>query len=373
MFAKKRFWLVAIVMLLAGYVYQTLTHERFGADPSGERLALIEKMPNYKDGAFFNTMPDPTNLVKDNFLYRMYQIHFDKAPGSRIPAQAIPSTKTDLKALDPKRTLLIPLGHSSYYLQMNGLRMLIDPVFAPYAAPFSFLNQSFNGTNIYTVDDMPPIDYILISHDHYDHLDYDAMKALQPKLGKKVITPLGVGAHLELWGYSADQIMEGYWYDDFTLENDVTVHILPARHYSSRLFSKNKTLWAAFAIMSPTEKLFFSGDTGYGDHILQIAGKLGPFDTVILDCGQYNAQGWPHIHMLPKDVAQAAAELGTKRLLPAHNGKFSIALHDWKDPFIQITEATKNKDYTLLTPIIGDVVDLDIEGQTFPAWWELVQ
>ncbi len=372
MLQKKRFWIAAIVMLLASYLYQTLTHERFGAAPSGERLALIEKMPNYKEGAFFNTMPDPTNLERDNFFYRMYQIHFNKG-GGRTPSEPVPSIKTNLKTLDIAQNALVPLGHSSYYLQLEGVRMLIDPVFNTYAAPFSFLNKSFKGTNVYSVEDLPPIDYVLISHDHYDHLDYETMTALQPLVQKKVISPLGVGAHLELWGYKPDQLLEGYWYDDFTLENNIHVHIIPARHYSSRLFDKNKTLWAGFAIMSPSEKIFFSGDTGYGDHILEIAGKLGTFDTAIIDCGQYNAKGWPHIHMLPEDVAQSAAELGAKRLIPTHNGKFAIALHDWKAPFEQITKASKDKKYTLLTPIIGDVIDLDSEGQTFAPWWEKIQ
>ncbi len=373
MLKKKRFWIIAISMLLVAYVYQNLTHERFGADPTGERLARIEQMPNYKNGAFHNTMPEPTNLVKDNFAYRMYDIHFNKEKGTRVPSVPIPSKKTDLKALDVKQNLLVPLGHSSYYLQLQGLRFLIDPVFSHYAAPFSVLNRSFEGSNVYTVDDMPPIDYILISHDHYDHLDYDVMKAMQSKVREKVICSLGVGAHLELWGYKPEQLLEGYWYESFSLKNDVHVHILPARHYSSRLFSKNKTLWAAFGIIAPTEKIFFSGDTGYGDHIVEIAQKMGSFDTVIMDCGQFNSSGWPHIHMLPQDVARASEELGAKRLIPAHNGKFAIALHHWKDPLEQITEASLGKDYTLLTPIIGDVVDLDTEGQTFPAWWKNVQ
>ncbi len=373
MLRKKRFWIVAIVMLLAAYLYENLTHPRFGADPSGERLARIEKMPNYKDGAFHNTMPDPTNVEKPSFLSLMYQIHFDKEEGTRVPSQSIPSIKTDLKSLDLQENILIPLGHSSFYLQLHGLRILIDPVFAPYAAPFSFLNESFEGSNVYTVADMPMLDYILISHDHYDHLDYDAMKALQPLLKKSIICPMGVGAHLELWGYTPEQLLEGYWYESFSLGNAVKVQILPARHYSSRLFSKNKTLWAAFAISSPSEKIFFSGDTGYGDHILEIASKEGPFDTAIIDCGQFNDKGWPHIHMLPEDVAKSAAELGAKRLIPMHNGKFSIALHDWKAPLDMITEASKDKDYTLLTPIIGDKVNLDMEGQTFAPWWKKIQ
>ncbi len=371
MLSKKRTWLLLLLLCLAGFLYVTFTHERFGAAPAGERLKRMEQMATFKEGVFFNTMPEPTNLVKENFFVRMYNIHFNKE-GQRTPSKPLPSVKTDLKALaanNPQENVLIPLGHSSYYMQLHGVHMLIDPVFSPYAGPFSFLNKAFEGTTVYTVEDMPPIDYILISHDHYDHLDYDVMKAMVGKV-KKVIAPLGVGAHLELWGYAPEDIWEGYWYDSVDLGNDIQVHVLPARHYSSRLFAKNQTLWAGFAFVTPQRKIFYSGDTGYGDHFPEMAQKLGPFDLAILDVGQFNPDGWPHIHLLPEHAAKAATELGAKRLLPAHNSKFAIALHDWKDPLNMIEEFSKDKGYVLLTPTIGQIIRLDDDTQKFDAWWK---
>ncbi len=372
MMFKKRYIFLMLLLGIGAYAYSIFTHESFGADPTGERLKRIENTPTYKDGTFFNTMPEPTNLVKDNYILRMYNIHFDKKEGSRVPANPIPTVHTDLKAFKKEQNVIVPLGHSSFYMQINGIRILIDPVFASYAAPFSFLNKSFKGTNIYSVDDLPPIDYVLITHDHYDHLEYDTMKALKDKV-PTVIAPLGVGAHLELWGYKPEQIKEGYWYDGFRLKNDMEVHILPARHYSSRLLSKNKTLWAGFAVISPKYKILFSGDTGYGDHFKEIAKKFGPIDVAILDVGQFNADGWPHIHLLPKDAAVAATELRAKRVLPSHNSKFAIALHDWKAPLELFAQASEGKDYTLLTPLIGEVIYIDDPNQKFDAWWKEIE
>ncbi len=374
MLKKKSTWFVILLLCVAGFLYLELNHERFGAAPSGERLQRMQQTPTFKDGVFANTMPEPTNLVKENFFVRMYNIHFNKE-GQRTPSEPLPSVKTDLKALaanTPEANVLVPLGHSSYYMQLNGVHMLIDPVFSPYAGPFSFFNKAFEGTTVYGVEDMPSIDYILISHDHYDHLDYDVMKAMLGKV-KKVIAPLGVGAHLEAWGYAPEQIWEGYWYESVELAKDFFVHVLPARHYSSRLFSKNQTLWAGFAFMTLERKILYSGDTGYGDHIPEIAKKLGPFDLTILDVGQFNPDGWPHIHLLPEHAAKAAEELGAKRLLPAHNSKFAIALHDWKDPLNMIEEHSKGKEYILLTPMIGQVINLDDNTQKFDAWWKKVQ
>ncbi len=368
MFKKKFFWCVVVILSLSAFIYTSLTHERFGAKPTGERLKRIEKTATYKNGAFTNTLPDPTNLEKENFFIRMYKIHFDK-DGERVPSKPIPTVKTLLKDLDITKDTIIPLGHSSYYMHLNGLRILIDPVFTPYAAPFSILNKAFEGTSVYSVSDLPEIDYVLITHDHYDHLDYDTMKALRHTV-PTVIAPLGVGAHLEHWGYAPEQIKEGYWYEGFRLNNDVEVFIVPARHYSSRLFDKNKTLWAGFALKSPKHNIYFSGDTGYGDHFTEISEKYGPFDVVMLDVGQYNSKGWPHIHMLPHEAATAAVELGAKRMLPGHNGKFAIALHDWKEPFELITAASVDKPYVLLTPMIGEIITIADSTQSFSAWWK---
>ncbi len=208
------------------------------------------------------------------------------------PKTPVPSVKTDLKALDPDKDIVVWLGHSSYFLQLNGARVLIDPVFSTYAAPFSFANRAFAGSSIYSADDMPEIDYLLITHDHWDHLDYDSVKALQQKV-RHIVVPLGVGSHLKYWGFSDAVIHETDWFDELRLDNgDLVIHTLPARHFSGRLFTRNRTLWAGYALITPTRRLFFSGDSGYGPHFRQIGQKFGGFDFVALDTGQYDARWW---------------------------------------------------------------------------------
>ncbi len=371
MFGKKSFWFLIILIAAGAYLYNDFGHPRFGVDPSGERLARIEKSPNYKDGQFVNYDPEPTNLVKENFIVRMYNIHVAKG-GERTPSEPLPTVKTDLKNLDPKQNIVVPLGHSSFFIQIDGVRILVDPVLLDYAGPFSFINRAFDGTVLYSLEDFPTIDYLYISHDHYDHLEYETVLALRGKVDK-VITSLGLGAYFELWGFAPEEIWEGDWFDTIMLKNNIELHILPARHYSSRLKSRNKTLWTGMALIAPSAKIFLSGDSGYGSHVKKIADKFNGFDLAILDVGQFNPQGWPHIHFLPKHAAKAAVELKAKRVLPAHNSKFAIALHDWKAPLDQFSEASKGKNYTLLTPRIGEIVDLNKPDQTFAPWWKNVK
>ncbi len=368
---KKRYLFLIILVALAAYLYNEFQHPRFGVDPSAERLARIEKSPNYKDGAFANYDPEPVNLVKDNFAVRMYNIHVAKG-GKRTPKEPIPTVKTDIKNIDPKLNVVIPLGHSSFFMQVDGVRILVDPVFLDYAGPFSFINRAFDGTVVYSLDDMPKLDYVFISHDHYDHLEYETMLALRGKVDK-VITTLGVGAYLELWGYKPEEIWEGDWFDSITLKNNVQLYITPARHYSSRLKSRNKTLWAGMALIAPSAKIYYSADTGYGSQIKKIAEKFDGFDLAILDVGQFNPLGWPHIHFLPEHAAKAAEEIGAKRVHAAHNSKFAIALHDWQVPLEEFTKASQGKNYTLLTPRIGEVIDLNQPDQTFDQWWKTIE
>ena len=259
----------------------------------------------------------------------------------------------------------------SYYLQACGKRILTDPGFSPSAAPVSFANKAFAGTNLYTAEDMPEIDYLLISHDHWDHLDYPTIMVLQPKI-KNVVCGLGVGTYFEQWGFAEERIHEADWFSTLKLEPRFTIHVLPARHFSGRLLSRNQTLWNSFAVVTPNRRIFYSGDGGYGPHIKQIGELLQGVDLAIMENGQYD-KNWPYIHMMPEEVALAAEELNAKALLPGHSGKFSIANHAWDDPFIRITAASQGRNYRLLTPVIGEPMDLGNSQQAFSRWWESVR
>jgi len=342
---------------------------RFGRLPQGESLERIQKSPHYRDGKFKNLVPTSKFSTNDTLVSVLWSGIFDKH-ARLAPEAPIPAVKTDLKAwttLYPGKDTVVWLGHSSFFIQAGGKRILIDPILNDYAAPFSFLNMAFAGTNIYRAEDMPDIDCLLISHDHWDHLDYPTVMALKSKV-KQVICPLGVGSDFEYWGYSKGKIREGDWNDRISLDKDVVVHILPARHYSGRLFKENKTLWAGFIIQTPDRKIFFSGDSGYGPHFSKIGKEFNGFDLVLLDCGQYDPR-WAYIHMTPEEASQAALDLGAKAFIPAHVGRFSIANHSWDEPFKRVTKISRGKPYQLLTPIIGEPMVPDRTPSQFPMWW----
>lgn len=352
--------LVAIV-LLGAFAY--LQRIEFGADPEA---SLMARSQNYSNGEFHNLIPTSVvaegenglSITLSDLMNPVEQLH---------PAQAIPVLKIDLKALAPQQDTLIWLGHSSYFVQMAGQRMLVDPVFKSYAGPVSSAGRAFEGTSVYTADDMPEIDLLLITHDHWDHLDFETVTALQSKI-KQVLVPLGVGAHFQRWGYAKNKVSEADWYEKTALGDDLAIHVVPARHYSGRALSQNKTLWAGFVLESSKRRIMLSGDTGYGPHFNEIGKRFGSFDLVALDMGQYDPR-WPTIHMSPKEAAQAAQELNAKALLPAHVARFSLARHAWDEPFERISAESKNKSYRLLTPQIGEIVNLGDERQQFSNWW----
>lgn len=368
----KIFWsrfsavLVGISILSVMGVLGYLQHPVFGELPGGERLARIERSPNHVNGEFHNQIDTPMRTTDQSEWSMWMQTLFGKK-GQPRPPGVIPAIKTDLKALARTQDVVIWLGHSSYFLQLSGQRILIDPVFSTNAAPIPFANRAFDGTNVYTADDLPELDALLISHDHYDHLDYPSIRALRPKV-RQVIVGLGVGAHFEAWGYDLRRVHELDWNESVELKSGVRIQATPARHYSGRTFERNQSLWVGYALLSAERRLFFSGDSGYGPHFAEIGQQLGPFDWVALDMGQYDPR-WANVHLTPEQAAQAAEDLRTRVLTPAHAGRFSISPHDWDDPFKRITAASKRRAFALWTPEIGRPIQLDGRAQTFTAWW----
>lgn len=339
---------------------------RFGKIPRGERLAKIKTSPNYSNGQFQNLTPTPQLVENQTMVGIMYERLFKKYPKLR-PTGKIPSIKTDLLSIDPTNNVLIWFGHSSYFVQVDGIRILVDPVFSGNASPIPNTLKSFDGSDVYTAADFPTIDYLFISHDHYDHLDYHTVIALKDKVGK-VICGLGVGAHLEHWGYDPTKIIEKDWQDSVDIKKDFTVFIQPARHFSGRGLARNNTLWVSFVLKTPSFNLFLGGDSGYGNHYEAIGDKYGPFDLAILENGQYN-KNWPYIHEAPVEVLKAAQDLKAKRILPVHSCKFALSTHPWDEPLIRLTALNQNDAFPLVTPIIGEVVDLNDPNQQFEQWW----
>lgn len=356
--------LLSIVLIIVVGVFIFLKNPKFGKLPDGERLAKIEKSPNYKNGSFTNLNYTPQMTGEGGFLKIMKDMFNAK---NRRPVDIIPSVKTDLLNLDRDKDILVWFGHSSYFMQINGKRFLVDPVFCGNASPFSFMIKSFKGTDIYTPADIPEIDYLIITHDHWDHLDYKTIKELKPKI-RKVITGLGTGAHLESWGYEPKIIFENDWYDQLDLEAGFSVDVTPARHFSGRSTKPNQSLWVSFVLQTPTNRIFIGGDGGYDEHFAEIGEKFGGFDLAILENGQYNTS-WKYIHMMPDEVLQAAKDLKAKRLFPVHSSKFALANHSWNTPLKEISEFNKTAMQPMITPIIGEIVYLKDSAQIFKEWW----
>ncbi len=347
-------------------IISCMTQKKIGNNPTDERLAKINNSPNYKDGQFQNINPTPQ--FGENYTIRkvIYERFFKKYPNLE-PIDSIPNVKTDLHNLDLSKNILIWFGHSSYFMQVDGIRILVDPIFSGNASPIPHTVKSFKGSDVYTVADFPKIDYLLISHDHYDHLDYETLIALKNKV-ENVICGLGVGSHFEHWGYDSKKIIEKNWYENVEIKKGFKVSVEPARHFSGRGLARNKTLWVSYVLQTPTLNIYLGGDSGYDTHYAEIGKKYGPFDLAILENGQYN-KAWPFIHETPAEVLKAAQDLKAKRILPVHSSKFRLSFHPWDEPPRKLTELNKTYNFPLVTPIIGEIVYLDDSNQIFQQWW----
>ncbi len=356
--------LITFFVFFAAATFAVLQHPKFGRIPRGERFERIKRSPNFRGGIFQNLNVTPQLAEDARFLDMMKNMFTSKG---RRPKEKIPSIKTDLNQLPQNENLMVWFGHSSYFMQIDGRKFLVDPVFCGNASPFSFSIKAFEGSDIYSVEDMPEIDYLIITHDHWDHLDYKTIKELKPKVNR-VLTGLGVGEHMERWGYKTEQLIEKDWFESAVLEDGFNVTVTPARHFSGRGFKHKRTLWASFVLETPTQKIFIGGDGGYDEHFAEIGDKYGGFDLAILENGQYN-KNWKYIHMSPDQTLQASIDLKAKRLFPVHNSKFALAYHTWDEPLKAITLLNEKIKKPLITPRIGELVWLNNPEQKFSKWW----
>lgn len=340
----------------------------FGGELKGERLAKVQQSPNYRNGAFH--YPAKTVLMSGAGNYFSVLKQFLKKDPNKQPNSPLPTIKTNLKTLPANETSIVWFGHSSYFLQANGFKMLVDPVLSERISPVQFAGtKSYPGTRIYSPEDIPDLDCLLLTHDHYDHTDYQTVVALNPKV-KKIYTSLGVGAHLEHWGIEASKIHEFDWWDTHAITPGIQLTATPARHFSGRrLTNRNQTLWSSFVLATPNHRIFIGGDSGYGEHFKKIGEKFGPFDLVIMETGQYNVQ-WANIHSMPEEAVQASVDLKAKVMLPVHWGKFTLALHPWTEPIERVLAKAKELGVSVTTPLIGERLVLDA---VYPSsrWWDL--
>lgn len=361
--------ILSILFIFAIVVYLFMRQQKFGSISSGERMQKIIQSPNYINGKFQNQHPTPDLTEGATYFSVLREFFFQKSKRSK-PSVVLPSKKTNLLTLSPDKDTLVWFGHSSYFMQVDGKKILVDPVLSGSASPLKFTTRSFNGADVYTTDDIPAIDYLFISHDHWDHLDHETVLKLKPKI-KTIITGLGTGAHLELWGFDKNRIIEKDWNEEIILDEGFIVNTVPARHFSGRGFKRQQALWLSFVLQTPTMKIFIGGDSGYDTHFADIGNKFGPFDLAILECGQYN-KSWKHIHMMPEQLTVAAQELKAKMIMPVHWSKFTLALHSWDDPIIRVTTEARKQNFPLIHPMIGEEFNLKNTERT-KVWWENIK
>lgn len=342
-YKKTRMFIIIFVVILAGAGFARLHLPVFGRLPGGDALERLARSPNYHDGVFRNQIDTPVLTTQESSFSLWWQT-LTGPKGQPRPPVPLPVVRTDLRRLPADEDLAVWLGHSSYYVQLEGRRILIDPVFSDHASPVPGVVSAFAGTNVLHAEEMPQIDVLIISHDHYDHLDSPTVKALRTRVSN-VVVPLGIGADFLAWGYPASNIHEVDWYEAVKIGRYLTIHVTPARHYSGRSFQRNKTLWAGYVLQTPRHRLFFSGDSG-----------------------QYDSR-WANVHMNPEQAVQAATDLQARALTPEHLGRFSLAPHDWDDPLKRTLAASLGRPYALWTPEIGQPIHFDGRPQQFEHWW----
>ena len=340
--------ILAVLLVLAIVAVVILNHPTFGRRMSKERKARIEASLNWRDGMFQNQIPTP-QFSGDKSMFRALWEFLTEGKKDRTPKEAVPAVKTDLKALPTDRDWLVWFGHSSYLFCLDGKRYLVDPVLK-LEFPVTVMMRPFKGTDIYSTDDMPVIDMLIITHEHWDHLDYATLRDLKDKV-KHVVCPLGVAEYLEYWGYDTKHITEMDWYEK--VDN---ITCLPSRHFSNRMFKRNQTLWAAFLVESSGKKVYIGGDGGYDQRFKEVFEQYGCVDLALMENGQYN-KDWANIHLMPDDLEKAILDLKAKQVFTVHHDKFSLAPHAWTEPDSIAHDIAERNSISLLDQPIGTVVE----------------
>jgi L-ascorbate metabolism protein UlaG (beta-lactamase superfamily) len=357
-------WLIfSCVVIILGVAAFFRLYVPFGGRSTAERWI---QSANYKRRVFVNQIVTPMDMRTKDMLHMIRETM--RRGTLRRPAHEPPTEQVDLKSfLAAGKPRLVWLGHSTVLIRINNKTLLLDPIFSKRASPFQFLGPRRFSTLPLSVEQLPDIDAVLVSHDHYDHLDFESIKKLRGKT-TKFFVPLGVGAHLQRWGIAAEKIVELDWWDTADFD-ELTFACTPARHFSGRrLNDRFKTLWCSWVVHAPDAKLFYSGDTGYGPHFKQIGKKYGPFDLTLMECGQYDKL-WPNIHMLPEQTFTAHQDLRGKRLMPIHWGAFTLALHAWFDSVDRVRKAALPYHTEITTPKIGEIVPVVARIYPKSTWW----
>lgn len=359
--------IVGITLIIA-LIFMRLSPQ-FGGKHTKEDIKRYQASRHYNAGKFQNLIPTSMDMTFENTasLLKDYIVGVpDKKPDFDLPI-----VKIDSINLEENKNIdrLIWFGHSAFLLQLDGKNILIDPMLGESPAPHPIIGtKRFSNELPIEIQKLPKIDAILISHDHYDHLDYESIKILKEKTDVFFV-PLGVGAHLKSWGINAKAIKEHNWWDE-TEFNSIKLVFTPSRHFSGRgLTNGSSTLWGSWVIKGKTKNIYFSGDSGYAPHFKEIGEKYGPFDFAMMECGQYDEK-WANIHMSPEETVQASIDIKTNVMMPIHWGSFALALHTWDDPVLRVTKKAKELELPISVPKIGDEILLDNIDISANEWWK---
>jgi L-ascorbate metabolism protein UlaG (beta-lactamase superfamily) len=361
-FTKRGLQIIGAILLIV-IVYAVVDGWRaFGKGADGERLARMQRSPQYGDGSFVN----PQELVNHfgKMVSGMFSVSDDATPSTTPPFERVPASRFDTPPTSGLRVTW--LGHSTLLLEIDGHRVLTDPVWGERSSPLSWIGPSRWYPPPLSLGDVPKLDAVLLSHDHYDHLDYWTIVAMKD-WDTTFVVPLGVGAHLAYWGVPEAKIVELDWWERHTF-GALEIVATPARHASGRtLFDKDETLWAGYAVLGPSHRAYFSGDTGLFPAMHDIGQQLGPFDLTMIEAGAYG-NAWPDWHLGPEQAVTAHRMVRGKVLLPVHWGLFNLAYHGWTEPIERVLAAASDVEVTVIAPRPGQSVEPSVPS-AIERWW----
>ena len=366
----KRILLIIISLILVLIISGLIWHEtspQFGGEISELKNIKYKKTGHYKDGIFINK----TTVNMDMPALKMVSIMIDFIKGNPNgqPNQNIDVLKIDSTTIAKNKLInqITWFGHSAILLELDENKILIDPMLSNVPSPLPILGpERYSKELPITIDKLPFIDAVIISHDHYDHLDYESIQKLKKKVNHFYV-PLGVDAHLIEWGIDTSKITALDWWETAKV-NEVDLVFTPSRHFSGRgLGDRFSTLWGSWVLKGKKDNIFFSGDGGYGPHFKEIGDKHGPFDFSMIECGQYN-ENWADIHMMPEESVQAAKDLKSSIMMPIHWGAFTLSLHDWTDPIERVIKTANDLEIPISTPMIGQPFNWKTEVM-ISTWW----
>lgn len=368
---KMIIYILVFLLLLAVAVVLFLNfNPAFGGSPTKKEKEAYKNLDNYAEGKFVNALP--TKLLTNSSNSSEEAKGSKEKPKDSSPSIEIPIEDIDWNKIKSNQDNFTWLGHSTFFINIDNKKILLDPMLGPIASPVSFVGvkrYKYSEDMMSIIDEMPNIDAVVISHDHYDHLDYESIIKLKSKVAHFLV-PMGVGAHLVSWGVPKDKITEYNWWEEKSYEG-LTFALTPSRHFSGRgLFNRNSTLWGGWVIMGNNARLYYSGDGGYGPHFKEIGDKYGPFDISLIEGAQYDKR-WANSHMMPEQAIQANLDVQGKNMVLMHWGAFTLANHGWKEPIERGLKEAKKTGVNLVVPKIGETVPLVSEIESVESsWWD---